>query len=67
LYRFHSFYQQIDSFRSNFFLWITPGGIAAAKLRQGFTEEDAAEDEKLMNKQLGDEDDEDVNPEEGEG
>ncbi|PKS10394.1 hypothetical protein jhhlp_002145 [Lomentospora prolificans] len=62
---FHGFYQQIDSFRSDFFLWITPGGIAAAKLRLGAT--DAAEDEKAMNRQLGEDDDDDVNPEEGEG
>ncbi|CAI4218088.1 unnamed protein product [Parascedosporium putredinis] len=64
---FHGFYQQIDSFRSDFFLWITPGGIAAAKLRQSAT--DVAETEKALNKQLGqeDEDDDVANPEEGEG
>lgn len=62
--RFHSFYHQIDNFRSDFFLWMTPGGISAAKHRTGIAEEG---EQKEIDRVVGDEDPEDVNPEEGEG
>lgn len=64
LRRFHSFYHQIDNFKSDFFLWITPGGISAAKHRVGITEE---EEQKEIDRQVGDEDPDNINPDEGEG
>lgn len=62
--RFHSFYHQIDNFKSDFFLWMTPGGISAAKHRMGTTED---EEQKEIDRAVGDEDPDNVNPEEGEG
>ncbi|KAI0480964.1 pseudouridine synthase [Xylariaceae sp. FL0804] len=35
---FHAFFNQIDNFKSGYFLWVTAGGIAAAKTRVGLTE-----------------------------
>ena len=43
---------------------MTPGGIAAAKHRMGVAEEG---EQKEIDRAMGDEDPEDVNPEEGEG
>lgn len=43
---------------------MTPGGISAAKHRQGITE---AEEQKEIDRAVGDEDADNVNPEEGEG
>jgi tRNA pseudouridine38-40 synthase len=33
--RFHLFFNQIDTFKSDDFLWATAGGLDAAKERQG--------------------------------
>jgi tRNA pseudouridine38-40 synthase len=59
LYRFHSFFNQIDQFKANHFLWLSAGGMAVADLSSGSgkTQED-------VDKQLGDEDED---PEGGEG
>ncbi|KAM0456143.1 hypothetical protein ACHAPV_007390 [Trichoderma viride] len=56
---FHSFFSQIDQFRSNHFLWLTAGGMKVATIDKS--------NGKLqdVDKQLGDEDEED--PEGGEG
>ncbi|KAL7920921.1 pseudouridine synthase [Trichoderma austrokoningii] len=56
---FHSFFSQIDQFRSNHFLWLTAGGMKVATIDKA--------NGKLqdVDKQLGDEDEED--PEGGEG
>lgn len=43
---------------------MTPGGISAAKHRMGTTEE---EEQKEIDRAVGDEDPDNVNPEEGEG
>ncbi|KAI1344148.1 pseudouridine synthase [Xylariaceae sp. FL0016] len=32
---FHTFFHQIDHFKSDYFMWVTAGGIGAAKLRTG--------------------------------
>lgn len=58
-HRFHSFFSQIDQFRSNHFLWLTAGGMKVATIDKS--------NGKLqdVDKQLGDEDEED--PEGGEG
>ncbi|KAI0129072.1 pseudouridine synthase [Xylariales sp. AK1849] len=57
---FHSFFHQIDNFKSDYFLWVTAGGIAAAHARDG-PAEDAPEG---MKEELGDEGED---PEGGEG
>jgi tRNA pseudouridine38-40 synthase len=49
--RFHIFFHQIDNFKSDYFLWVTAGGIAAAHRRVGQAE-DIPEG---MDKELGDE------------
>ncbi|KAL6867019.1 pseudouridine synthase [Trichoderma novae-zelandiae] len=56
---FHTFFTQIDQFRSNHFLWLTAGGMKVATIDKS--------NGKLqdVDKQLGDEDEED--PEGGEG
>jgi hypothetical protein len=51
--RFHNFYQQVDNFRTDYFLWVTPGGLEAAQSRQGIQGDE--EFETAMNRQLGDE------------
>lgn len=43
---------------------MTPGGISAAKHRMGVTED---EEQKEIDRAVGDEDPENVNPEAGEG
>ncbi|KAI0377153.1 pseudouridine synthase [Hypomontagnella monticulosa] len=56
---FHTFFHQIDNYKTNYFLWVTAGGLDAAEIRTGPMEPmpDALNDE------LGDEED----PEGGEG
>lgn len=39
-HRFHTFFHQIDSFRSDYFLWVTAGGIGAAHQRLGQRDDD---------------------------
>lgn len=56
---FYSFFNQIDQFKMNHFLWVTAGGMEVAQLTQG----DAAAAEKV-DKELGDEDED---PEGGDG
>jgi tRNA pseudouridine38-40 synthase len=34
-FRFHTFFHQIDHFKSDYFLWVTAGGIQAARKRTG--------------------------------
>lgn len=33
--RFHTFFHQIDNFKTNYFLWVTAGGMYAAQPRDG--------------------------------
>ncbi|VUC21111.1 unnamed protein product [Clonostachys rosea] len=54
---FHSFFNQVDQFKQNHFLWVTAGGMAVAKI--------AAQGQAEADKQLGDEDEEDVEGGEG--
>lgn len=57
---FHIFFNQIDQFKSNHFLWLTAGGLKAAVIGK----DEAAKGEDV-DKQLGDEDEAD--PEGGQG
>ncbi|ORY63355.1 pseudouridine synthase [Pseudomassariella vexata] len=57
---FHTFFHQIDSFKSDYFLWVTAGGITAAHQRVGQVEDVPEE----MKEELGDEGED---PEGGEG
>ena len=57
MYRFHSFYSQIDQFKENHFLWLTAGGIEVAQIANNKVQAE-------VDKQLGDEDED---PEGGEG
>ncbi|CAJ0553372.1 Ff.00g118840.m01.CDS01 [Fusarium sp. VM40] len=59
---FHMFFNQIDQFKTNHFLWLTAGGMKAAEIARDTTGEKVQQD---VDKQLGDEDEED--PEGGEG
>ena len=34
-YRFHTFFHQIDNFKSDCFLWVTAGGIESANQKTG--------------------------------
>lgn len=56
---FYSFFNQIDQFKMNHFLWVTAGGMEVAQFNTG----DANEAEKV-DKELGDEDED---PEGGDG
>ncbi|TEA19019.1 tRNA pseudouridine synthase 1 [Colletotrichum sidae] len=58
---FHIFFQQVDNFRSDYFLWLTAGGIDAGAIRTAKGEKA----ERTLEAQIGDEDEED--PEGGEG
>ncbi|KAI3577376.1 ribosomal protein S7e-domain-containing protein [Fusarium oxysporum f. sp. albedinis] len=58
---FHMFFNQIDQFKTNHFLWLTAGGMKAAEIARDTTGEKVQQD---VDKQLGDEDEED--PEGGE-
>jgi tRNA pseudouridine38-40 synthase len=49
--RFHTFFHQIDNFKSDYFLWVTAGGLDAAHKRVGQVD-DLPE---AMKKELGDE------------
>ena len=60
--RFHMFFNQIDQFKTNHFLWLTAGGMKAAEIAKDTTGEKVQQD---VDKELGDEDEED--PEGGEG
>ncbi|ROT38163.1 pseudouridine synthase [Sodiomyces alkalinus F11] len=57
---FHVFFQQVDNFKSDSFLWLTDGGIAAGMLRPNKEEKG----DKAVARELGDEDED---PEGGEG
>jgi tRNA pseudouridine38-40 synthase len=56
------FFNQIDQFKTNHFLWLTAGGLKAAEIANTTTGEKVQQD---VDKELGDEDEED--PEGGEG
>ncbi|KAH6898241.1 pseudouridine synthase [Thelonectria olida] len=56
---FHMFFNQIDQFKTNHFLWLTAGGLKAAEIKSDKVEAD-------VSKRLGDES-EDEDPENGEG
>ena len=58
--RFYNFFQQVDNFKSSFFLWLTAGGLDAAKIRAIGGGKAAQQ----MDAQLGDEDED---PEGGDG
>ncbi|KJZ76362.1 hypothetical protein HIM_04091 [Hirsutella minnesotensis 3608] len=57
---FHTFYNQIDQFKSNHFLWLTAGGMAVAEIAKTA----GSKVQEDVDKQLGDEDED---PEGGEG
>ncbi|KAJ4268859.1 tRNA pseudouridine synthase 1 [Fusarium torreyae] len=58
---FHMFFNQIDQFKTNHFLWLTAGGMKAAEIARDTTGEKVQQD---VDKELGDEDED---PEGGEG
>ncbi|KAK7403474.1 tRNA pseudouridine synthase 1 [Neonectria punicea] len=60
---FHMFFNQIDQFKTNHFLWLTAGGMKAAEIARDTTGEKVQRD---VDKRLGD-DEEDEDPEGGEG
>jgi tRNA pseudouridine38-40 synthase len=53
---FYTFFNQIDQFKQNHFLWVTAGGMEVAQIVRGVQAE--------VDKQLGDEDED---PEGGDG
>jgi tRNA pseudouridine38-40 synthase len=55
------FFNQIDQFKENHFLWLSAGGMKVAQINNGSAEGRTQED---VDKQLGDEDE---NPEGGDG
>ena len=55
------FFNQIDQFKTNHFLWLTAGGMKAAEIAKDTTGEKVQQD---VDKELGDEDED---PENGEG
>ncbi|WQF76548.1 Putative pseudouridine synthase I, TruA, pseudouridine synthase TruA/RsuA/RluB/E/F [Colletotrichum destructivum] len=57
---FHIFFQQVDNFKSDYFLWLTAGGIDAGGIRTGKDEKGA----KTLETEIGDEDED---PENGDG
>ncbi|KAM4057240.1 tRNA pseudouridine synthase domain-containing protein [Hirsutella rhossiliensis] len=57
---FHAFFNQIDQFKSNHFLWLTAGGLGVAEILKGA----GGKMQEDVDKQLGDEDED---PEGGEG
>lgn len=59
LYSFYSFFNQIDQFKMNHFLWVTAGGMKVAQLEQGDAKAAEQVDQEL--------DDEDEDPEGGDG
>ena len=58
--RFHGFFNQIDQFKANHFLWVTAGGMKVAEIDRG-----DGKDDQDVDRQLGDEDEAD--PEGGQG
>ena len=52
--RFHNFFHQLDNYRTDFFLWVTPGGFEAAHERVGKGTEKIP---KQLEAELGDEKD----------
>ncbi|KAK0389051.1 hypothetical protein NLU13_2627 [Sarocladium strictum] len=56
---FYSFFNQIDQFKMNHFLWVTAGGMKVAQLEQGDAKAAEQVDQEL--------DDEDEDPEGGDG
>ncbi|CAM1505155.1 Fc.00g107920.m01.CDS01 [Cosmosporella sp. VM-42] len=58
---FHMFFNQIDQFKTNHFLWLTAGGMKAAEITNSTTSEKVQQD---VDKELGDEDED---PENGDG
>ncbi|KAI8317103.1 tRNA pseudouridine synthase 1 [Colletotrichum sp. SAR11_240] len=57
---FHTFFQQVDNFKSDYFLWLTAAGIDAGAIMTAKGEEK----QKTLEAQMGDEDED---PENGEG
>ncbi|RDA82830.1 hypothetical protein CP532_6095, partial [Ophiocordyceps camponoti-leonardi (nom. inval.)] len=57
---FHSFFNQVDQFKSNHFLWLTAGGLSIAEIPKSA----GTKAEEDVDKQLGDENED---PEGGEG
>ncbi|GKT52924.1 tRNA pseudouridine38-40 synthase A [Colletotrichum tofieldiae] len=57
---FHIFFQQVDNFKSDYFLWLTAGGIDAGAIRTAKGEKGA----KTLEAEIGDEDED---PENGDG
>ncbi|KAI1767038.1 pseudouridine synthase [Hypoxylon sp. FL1150] len=59
---FHTFFHQIDNYKSAYFLWVTAGGLDAAEVREGMQEPVPEELKEELGEEEGDED-----PEAGEG
>ncbi|KAI0180793.1 pseudouridine synthase [Hypoxylon sp. FL1284] len=59
---FHTFFHQIDNYKSAYFLWVTAGGLEAAEVREGPQEPVPEELREELGEEDGDED-----PEAGEG
>jgi tRNA pseudouridine38-40 synthase len=51
LRRFHLFFNQVDNFRTDYFLWVTAGGVEASHERSDRTEKVP----KALEAELGDE------------
>jgi tRNA pseudouridine38-40 synthase len=52
VYRFHLFFNQVDNFRTDYFLWVTAGGLEASHERSNRTGEKVP---KGLEAELGDE------------
>ena len=66
--RFHTFFHQIDNFKTAYFLWVTAGGLEAAtkRLGPGEAQKDGEETDKLPDAlQLGLEEGDDAQNGEG--
>ncbi len=50
-HRFHLFFNQVDNFRTDYFLWVTAGGVQASRERSDRTERVP----KALEAELGDE------------
>ncbi|KAH8898283.1 pseudouridine synthase [Thozetella sp. PMI_491] len=54
---FYNFFHQIDNFRTDFFLWVTPGGLEASYQRLGKGEAGKEKIPKALEAELGDDKD----------
>jgi tRNA pseudouridine38-40 synthase len=47
LVRFHTFFHHVDHYRTDYFLWVTASGIAAAKQSKAPARTDDASDDEM--------------------